>query len=59
MVYEPSYHALQIWLLYASAQNQTQAENWLLLQIKLRRIFDILWAILIKQYYCSTRTSWI
>ena len=33
MVYEPLYHALQIWQLYASAQNWKQAENWLFLQI--------------------------
>ena len=49
MVYEPLYHALQIWQLYAPAQSYKQAENRLFLQIKLGRILDILWAFLIKQ----------
>ena len=53
MVYEPLYHALQIWQLYASAQNEKHAENRLFLHIKARRILDILWAFIIKQLFHS------
>ena len=53
MVYEPLYHALQIWYLYTSAQNKKQAENRLCFQIKSARIFDILWVFLIKQLFHS------
>ena len=49
MVYELLYHALQICQLYASAQNEKQAENQLFLQIKSERILNILWAFLTKK----------
>ena len=50
MVYELLYHALQIWQLYSSAQNEKQAENRLFIQIKSGRILYSLWAFLIKRF---------
>ena len=45
MVYEPLYHALQIWKLYASAQNEKQDKSRLFFN-KLRKNSLNLWAYL-------------
>ena len=50
MVYALLCHALQIWQLYSSAQNEKETENRLFVQIKSGGILYSLWAFLIKRF---------
>ena len=59
MVYALLCHALQIWQLYSSAQNEKETENRLFVQIKSGRILYSLWAFFNKTIYAPCWLSTI